>query len=217
MNVTVTATTFDDWRAVFFSPAQLADASVSGPNADADKDGIRNYAEYVLGTNPWLPATEPLLAPQFTLDSATNLYHFAALFHVTLATEGSMFVAQVTENLGTRWRADQVELRGNGTLPDGRYEYLAVDRVSSDLPQHRFIRLLIAVDADQDGLPDDWELALGMNPNDPFDSMSDPDGDGDGNLDEFLHGTDPRNASDNRRRDESPQRLEERPGGHSAG
>ena len=205
ITVTVNATTFDDWRVAFFSPAQLTDPLVSGPNADPDKDGVRNYSEFVVGTDPWLPMAEPLLAPQFTLDPGTSLFHFTALFHVNLATEGAMFVAQVTENLGTRWRADQIELRGNGYIADGRYEYLAVDRISSDLPEHRFIRLLIAADADQDGMPDDWEIALGMNPNDPFDSMGDSDGDGDSNLVEFLHGTDPLNANDNRRRDEIPR------------
>lgn len=201
----INATTFDEWRAVFFSPAQLADPSVSGPNADADKDSVRNYAEYVLGTDPWSPMIEPLLAPQFTFNSTTSLYHLSSLLRVNLGTEGSMFVVQVTENLGTRWRADQVELFGQGYVTDGRYEYLAVDRESSDRPIHRFIRLLIASDADQDGLPDDWELALGMNPTNPFDSMTDSDGDGDSNLVEFLHGTDPLNASDNQRRDEIPR------------
>jgi uncharacterized repeat protein (TIGR01451 family) len=46
-------------------------------------------------------------------------------------------------------------------------------------------------DSDHDGLPDDWELAHGLNPNDPSDAMLDSDGDGTSNLQEFLVGTDP--------------------------
>ena len=87
----------------------------------------------------------------------------------------------------------------------GRYEYLAVDRVAANLPEHRFIRLLIAADVDQDGMPDDWETAIGLNPADPFDSMDDADLDGDSNLAEFLHGTDLFNASENTHRDEIPR------------
>jgi hypothetical protein len=54
--------------------------------------------------------------------------------------------------------------------------------------------VLAGVDTDGDGLPDEWELAHGLNPNDPIDAQEDPDRDGLTNLDEFRFGTDPRNA-----------------------
>src|SRR5262249_48966952 len=49
-------------------------------------------------------------------------------------------------------------------------------------------------DRDNDGMPDDWEIAHGLNPDDPSDAAADPDGDGLTNLQEFQLGTDPQKA-----------------------
>jgi hypothetical protein len=50
-------------------------------------------------------------------------------------------------------------------------------------------------DADGDWLPDEWELANGLDPTDPSDAWSDLDGDGIVNLHEFIDGTDPGRAN----------------------
>ncbi|MHC1764315.1 MAG: lamin tail domain-containing protein [Verrucomicrobiia bacterium] len=53
-------------------------------------------------------------------------------------------------------------------------------------------------DADQDGLPDEWEIAHGLDPNSAADENGpdgDPDADGLTNLEEFLAGTDPRDST----------------------
>ena len=43
-------------------------------------------------------------------------------------------------------------------------------------------------DADHDGMPDQWEIASGLNPNDPADRNADLNGNGYTNLEEFLSG-----------------------------
>jgi len=58
------------------------------------------------------------------------------------------------------------------------------------------LSIAFRADTDLDGMPDDWELAHGLNPNNPSDAGLDSDGDGFTNLQEYLAGTDPRDPTD---------------------
>ncbi len=49
-------------------------------------------------------------------------------------------------------------------------------------------------DSDLDGMPDTWEKAHGLNPDEASDNKLDSDGDGYTNIEEFLNGTDPRSG-----------------------
>ncbi len=51
------------WRTAQFNAAQLNDASISGPAADSDRDGLTNLAEACFGSAP-LSATPGQLTPQ---------------------------------------------------------------------------------------------------------------------------------------------------------
>jgi hypothetical protein len=59
--------------------------------------------------------------------------------------------------------------------------------------------IALILDADQDGMEDNWELAHGFSPADQRDAILDADADGLSNLQEYLAGTDPRDPASNMR------------------
>lgn len=63
-------------------------------------------------------------------------------------------------------------------------------------PNYTFEEKSVPVDSDHDGMPDAWETASKLNPNDPKDSADDADKDGYTNVEEYLNGTDPQQFVD---------------------
>ena len=46
------------------------------------------------------------------------------------------------------------------------------------------------IDTDGDGIPDEWEIKYGLNPNDPSDANQDMNGDGYTNIEKYINGID---------------------------
>jgi len=78
----------------------------------------------------------------------------------------------------------------------GTVQYRAVLRSrSTSAVGSSYATITVVADSDGDGLPDDWELAYGLNPADPADARSDADSDGAANYDEYVAGSNPTNPA----------------------
>jgi hypothetical protein len=51
-------------------------------------------------------------------------------------------------------------------------------------------------DSDKDGMPDEWEIANGLNPNDPSDAVKDCTGDGYTNIEKYINGISAKEKTD---------------------
>jgi uncharacterized repeat protein (TIGR01451 family) len=71
---------------------------------------------------------------------------------------------------------------------------VSASALSDPVPFNNHLGMQLRVlpkDSDHDGLPDDWELAHGLDPLNPADALIDSDCDGTSNLQEYQAGTDP--------------------------
>jgi Bacterial TSP3 repeat len=122
----------------------------------------------------------------------------AGTFGYLFLKDGNLFITNAAHNATLDVRNDTVLITGG---------HLIVDRVVMTNDCGLFIHaggtvsvgselLDPNLDADNDGLPNGWEIAHGL---DPLDSTSvngadgDPDGDGYSNMQEYLAGSDPQN------------------------
>lgn len=65
---------YSQWADGEFSPSQLLDDSISGPDADPDGDGLSNLLEYALGSNPLVSSVEALpVLDTVTISTSTYL------------------------------------------------------------------------------------------------------------------------------------------------
>ncbi|MED5587167.1 MAG: CotH kinase family protein [Verrucomicrobiota bacterium] len=87
-----------DWRTLFFSAAEIATPSISGPLADADNDGVANVLEYLLATDPRNPgSSRPLGISAVGLAGERRLE-----ITLTIRNQASGFTARIesSETLG---------------------------------------------------------------------------------------------------------------------
>ena len=194
---TLYANTYDEWATLYFTPAELTDPLISGRNADPDGDGMTNQLEYALGADPRTPDSASQTPAWLDNDG-----HLTLCYNRRFEHPGIVHLPQVADDLRGPWFSGPLNVEEIQTTYRDPYTETATvrDVQATSLTSQRFIRLLIALDSDSDGMPDDWELSNGLNPFDPFDALQDTDGDGKTNREEFEAGTDPQDPYDGKRR-----------------
>jgi len=87
-DVTVTVTNgIANWKAQYFTPAELANPAISGDLADPDNDGNNNLQEYVAGTNPRDPTSRLALEVIPSNDASPLRLRFTAMAGKTYSVQ----------------------------------------------------------------------------------------------------------------------------------
>ncbi len=147
--------------------------------------------DIVLGNTSPIPLSIAVTAPASVLNQASQTTQLTAI--ATFATGPQDVTAAST---GTQYHVSNAAIAT--VSPDGLVTAVgsgtAVIQAQYEGAQGLFtIQVVLSVDSDGDGIPDDAELRLGLNPHDPTDALLDLDHDGLTNLQEYQLGTDPRN------------------------
>jgi len=114
------------------------------------------------------------------------------------STRETSFRIEISSN-GVEWTpaatapqdATGADVGGLSEGPLYFFRVLAVNFIGDSFPSDPVASSGDPNDIDGDGLPNDWESANGLNPNDPTDADEDDDTDGVSNRDEYQAGTDP--------------------------
>lgn len=154
---------------------------------------IVNLPHIPLGNTTPIPTSLTITAPTTTLTSigqtvqlsVSASYASGPSADVTAASTGTAYTIS-NPTIATVSPNGLVTAVSTGTVV-----LQAVNEGRSDITS--ITVLLSGADSDGDGIPDDWEIAHGLNPHDPSDALLDLDHDGLNNLQEYRLGTDIRN------------------------
>lgn len=155
-------------------------------------NGVVEVADILFGESIPIPASLQLSAPVTILTSADQVVQLTAL-----ATYSSGAIADLTAGAsGTSYRSSNPAI---ATVSD---DGLVTAQASGNVLMSALhegalgvlqLQVALSGDSDGDGLPDDFELANGLDPNNPVDVLDDRDQDELSSTEEFQRGLDPFN------------------------
>ncbi len=143
---------------------------------------------------PYMRWNEPFVHPYYTVLSAQQAYDFV-LENVgaTLPVRDELDQHIIEEvRTGVPYyvedaKPDTIQFVHRRLAPDSWKLGIVTDpQQMGGLPVYRDYEPY--VDSDNDGMPDEWEIANGLNPNDPSDANGDCTGDGYTNIEKYING-----------------------------
>ena len=154
-------------------------------------NGSTNVPRIVLGSVTAIPTAITISAPVNTLTSAgatvqlsvTASFALGDAKDVTAANSGTLYNIS-NPAIATVSKDGLITAVSSGTV---------LVQAVNEGRQGIFSLQVILAGTSHGGIPDDWAIAHGLDPNDPAMPFEDPDHDGLTNLQEFLNGTDPHN------------------------
>ncbi len=190
------ADTYPEWKARVFTEAEQADPAISSETALSPAgDGIPNILKYAFGVDPHVDGSFalPKISTVNVTDPSTGVstrYPVISYQTSTNAASDLYFVPEASIDL-QNWVRGDTTFDSPSTVDAGDFATISLRAFSPVSAEPAFLRLRVI---EGQTLPDDWQQThfgtLGVDPN------GDPDGDGESNFDEFLHGTDPNSYLD---------------------
>jgi hypothetical protein len=154
-------------------------------------NGSANVPPIVLGPTTPIPNSVSVTAPVTLLSQPGATAQLA----ITAAYAGGTFKDVTSGASGTLYNVSNPAIAT--VSPDGLVTAVSsgtvvIQAVNEGTQGIINIQVVLA-GASHGGIPDDWAIAHGLDPNDPAMPFEDPDHDGLTNLQEFQNGTDPHN------------------------
>lgn len=131
---------FADWRSQHFNEQELADESVSGPEADPDGDGLENLLEYALGLNPRAATADG--SSVVGIESISGTDYLTLSFRKPDAISDIAYTVEVSSDL-IEWTAEAVSA-GETQHEDGTTTFTYRDSQPVSQGERRFLRLRVS-------------------------------------------------------------------------
>jgi poly(3-hydroxybutyrate) depolymerase len=132
--VTPATPSYASWIAAYF-PSSTGDLTITGPDADPDRDGLSNNLEYAIATRPDQPSSTAWTTGRW-IDTATGQSYLTLTFRRAVGPTGLAVIAQTSTTL-TTWSSATSDVIQHGPAildPDGLAEtitYRCVQPVST--------------------------------------------------------------------------------------
>ena len=134
--------TFAAWQSQHFTPAQIADPSISGDAANPSGDGLCNLLKYAFGLDPGKPGAGGRPAAQW-VEAGNSTYLALSFRHANAATDLTYTVEACNNPVTGPWTAGGVAVGSAADNGDGTSTVIFRDTTAMGAASERLMRLRI--------------------------------------------------------------------------